>query len=156
MITEQADLRAFHAQRIAEFRANGGKLDPPLDAVPLLVLTTTGARSGRQHATPMSYTTDGARIVVVAAAGGAPNHPAWYHNLVANAEVTVEVGDETFQAQATVANEPERSRIFAQHAAQRPNFVHFQRRTTRRLPVVVLERVWVLTSPPAPPRRGEG
>lgn len=140
-MTEQADLRAFHAQRIAEFRANGGKLNPPLDAVPLLILTITGAKSGQRHATPLSYTTDGARIVVVAAAGGAPNHPAWYHNLVANPEVTVEVGGEMFQALATVASEPERSRIFAQHAAQRPNFADFQQRTTRQLPVVMLESV---------------
>jgi deazaflavin-dependent oxidoreductase (nitroreductase family) len=140
-MTEQADLKAFHTQRIAEFRANGGKLNPPLDAVPLLVLTTTGAKSGQPHAMPMSYTTDGGRIVVVAAAGGAPKHPAWYHNLVANPEVTVEVGGEAFLARATIVSEPERSRIFAQHTAQRPNFVDFQQRTTRQLPVVVLERV---------------
>ena len=140
-MTGQADLKAFHAQRIAEFRANGGKLNPPLDAVPLLVLTTTGAKSGQPRATPMSYTTAGERIVVVAAAGGAPNHPDWYHNLVANPEVTVEVGGETFRARATVVSELERSRLFTQHAAQRPNFVAFQQRTTRQLPVVVLERV---------------
>lgn len=135
------DERDFHARRVAEFRANGGKLNPPLDAVPLLVLTTTGARSGRPHATPMSYTRDGARYVVVAAAGGAPRHPAWYHNLVAHPEVTVEVGGEIFRARAAVATGPERDRLFAQHAAQRPNFGEFQRQTTRQLPVVLLERV---------------
>ena len=140
-MTEQTDLQAFHAQRVAEFRANGGKLNPPLDTVPLLVLTTIGAKSGQPHATPMSYTTDGERIVVVAAAGGAPNHPDWYHNLVANPEVTIEVRGETFRARATVVSELERSRLFTQHAAQRPNFVAFQQRTTRQLPVVVLERV---------------
>lgn len=155
-MAERIDVRKFQARRIAEFRANGGKLNPPLDAVPLLVLITTGAKSGRQHATPMSYTSDDDRFVVVAAAGGAPEHPAWYHNLVANPEVTVEVGGETFQARATVVSEPERSRIFAQHAAQRPNFIDFQRRTTRQLPVVILERIGGWTSPPAPPRVGEG
>ena len=91
-MAESADERAFHAQRVAEFRANGGKLHPPFDTVPLLVLTTIGARSRRPHATPMSYTRDGERIIVVAAAGGAPQHPAWYHNLIAHPEVTVEVG----------------------------------------------------------------
>ena len=135
------DLQAFHAQRIAEFRANGGKLNPPLATVPLLVLTTTGAKSGRPHATPMSYTRDGERIIVVAAAGGSPRHPAWYHNLVANPEVTVEIGGETFPARASVTIGPERDRLFAQHAASRPNFVEFQRQTERQLPVLILERL---------------
>lgn len=139
-MTAPTDLRAFHARRIAEFRANGGKLNPPLDAAPLLVLTTIGAKSGKEHATPMSYTRDGERIIVVAAAGGAPQHPAWYHNLVANPEVTVEVGGERFQAHASIARGAERARLFAQHAEQRPNFVEYQRQTTRQLPVVVLER----------------
>ncbi len=139
-MAEATDQRAFHAQRVAEFRANGGKLNPPLNAVPLLVLTTIGARSGQLRATPMSYTRDGARIIVVAAAGGAPHHPAWYHNLIAHPEVTVEMQGETFQARATVATEPERARLYAQHTAQRPNFVGFQQRTTRQLPVVILER----------------
>jgi deazaflavin-dependent oxidoreductase (nitroreductase family) len=135
------DLQAFHAQRIAEFRANGGKLNPPLDDVPLLILTTIGAKSGHPHATPMSYTRDGDHLIVVAAAGGAPQHPAWYHNLVATPEVTVEVGGERFQASATVASGTERERLFAQHAAARPNFVEFQRQTTRQLPVIVLDRL---------------
>lgn len=135
------ELQAFHARRIAEFRANGGKLNPPLDRVPLLVLTTIGAKSGRSHATPMSYTRDGDRLIVVAAAGGAPQHPAWYHNLVTNPEVTVELGGEQFQASAAVARGAERERLFAQHATQRPNFVEFQRQTTRQLPVVILERL---------------
>lgn len=140
-MAEQTAEQAFHARRVAEFRANGGKLNPPLDGVPLLVLTTIGAKSGQPRATPMSYTRDGERIVVVAAAGGSPRHPAWYHNLLAHPEVTVEVGGDQFQARATVAPEPERSRLFAQHTAQRPNFSEFQRLTTRQLPVVILERI---------------
>ena len=135
------DVKAFHERRIAEFRANGGKLNPPLDTVPLLVLTTTGAKSGAARSTPMSYSTDGDRVIVVAANGGAPTNPHWYHNLVANPEVTVELGGETFRARASVAAEPERTRLFEQHATSRPNFVEFQGKTTRRLPVVVLERV---------------
>jgi deazaflavin-dependent oxidoreductase (nitroreductase family) len=135
------EVRAFHAQRIAEFRANGGGLKPPLADVPLLILTTIGARSGQARSTPVTYSTDGDRLVIIAANGGATTHPDWYHNLVAHPEVTVEVGTETFQAQAAVATEPERTRLFNQHAARRPNFVEFQRQTARQLPVIVLERV---------------
>jgi len=140
-MTEQTDLKAFHAQRIAEFRANGGKLNPPLDTVPLLVLSTTGTRSGQPHATPMSYTTDGERIVVVAAAGGAPAPPTWYHNLVANPEVMIELGAETFEARATVTEGAERERLYAQQAATMPAFNEYKQKTTREIPVVVLERV---------------
>jgi deazaflavin-dependent oxidoreductase (nitroreductase family) len=136
-----ADIRAFHAQRIAEFRANGGRLDPPLDAVPLLVLTTTRARTSEPRSTIMSYSTDGARLVVVAAKGGAPINPDWYHNLLAHPEVTVELGGESFRARALVAGAPERARLFAQHVALRPNFAEFQRQTMRQLPVVILERL---------------
>ena len=135
------DARAFHAQRIVEFRANGGKLNPPFDTVPLLILTTVGAKTGQPHSTPMSYSTDGERLVVVAAKGGAPTNPDWYHNLVTHPEVTVELGAETFRARASVAAEPERTRLFDQHVALRPNFAEFQRLTTRQLPVVILERL---------------
>ena len=135
------DARAFHARRVAEFRANGGKLGAPFDDVPLLVLTTTGVQSGQARSTPVTFSTDGDRLIIVAANGGAPTNPHWYHNLVAHTEVTVEVGTETFQARAVVATEPERTRLFNQHAARRPNFIEFQRKTARRLPVIILERV---------------
>ena len=140
-MSEPADSTSFHAQRIAEFRANGGRLNPPLDAVPLLVLNTTGARTGQPRSTIMSYSTDGARLVVVAAKGGAATNPDWYHNLLAHPEVTVEVGGETFRARASVASEPERMRLFAQHVALRPNFAEFQQQTARQLPVVILEQL---------------
>jgi deazaflavin-dependent oxidoreductase (nitroreductase family) len=140
-MTDEDAIRAFHAQRVTEFRANGGKLNPPLDTVPLLVLTTTGAKTGRIYSTPMSYSTDGERLVVVAANGGAATNPGWYHNLVANPKVTVEIGTETFRVRANVAIEPERTHLFEQHVALRPNFAEFQRQTARHLPVVVLERI---------------
>jgi deazaflavin-dependent oxidoreductase (nitroreductase family) len=140
-MSDTGDAKALHARRVAEFRANGGKLNPPFDTVPLLVLTTTGAKSGAARSTPMSYSIDGDRMIVVAANGGAATNPHWYHNVVANPEVTVELGGEMFQARATVAVEPERTRLFEQHATSRPNFVEFQGKTMRRLPVVVLERV---------------
>lgn len=140
-MADATDEQAFHARRVAEFRANGGKLNPPLDVVPLLVLTTTGAKSGEARSTLMSYSAEGDRVIVVAANGGAETNPAWYHNLIANPEVTVEVGGETYQARAAVTAEPERTRLFELHATKRPNFRDFQAKTTRPLPVVVLERV---------------
>jgi deazaflavin-dependent oxidoreductase (nitroreductase family) len=141
LMADTEDEKAFHARRVAEFRANGGKLNPPLDTHPLLVLTTTGAKSGAARSTPMSYSTDGERVIVVAANGGAAMNPDWFHNLVANPAVTVELGGEVFRARAVVAAEPERSRLFELHATNRPNFRDFQAKTTRPLPVVVLERM---------------
>src|SRR5689334_22435787 len=87
---------------ISEFRANGGKMTGgPFAGSPLLLLTTTGARTGRKLTSPLLYNTDGDRILVFASKGGAPTHPDWYHNLLANPEVTVELGTEKFQAKAT-------------------------------------------------------
>ena len=140
-MSDTFDEKAFHARRVAEYRANGGKLNPPLDDAPVLILTTTGTRSGRPRSTPLTYSTDGDHLIIVAAKGGAPTNPDWYHNLVAHPEVTVEVGPETFRARATVSTEPERARLFNQHTAARPNFLEFQNRTTRQLPVIVLERI---------------
>ena len=140
MTTEPADLRAFHADRVAEFRANGGRLNPPLDAVPLLVLTTIGARSGRPHATPMTYTRDGDRLIVIAAAGGAPTHPAWYHNLRANPAVTVEIGTDTYAATATIPAGAERDRLLAWATDAWPLLIEHQATTALPIPLVVLQR----------------
>jgi deazaflavin-dependent oxidoreductase (nitroreductase family) len=125
---------------IAEFRANGGQVSGR--RWPVLLLTTTGARSGRPHVTPLNYTTDGDRLVVIASKGGSPTHPDWYHNLVAHPEVTIEVGAETFRARATPAQEPERTRLFDQQAAQQPFFDRYRQQVaTRQIPVVVFERI---------------
>ena len=128
--------REYHARRIAEFRANGGKLAPPLDTSPLVVLTTIGAKSGQPRATMMSYTRDGERYVVVTAS----DTPQWFRNLVAHPEVTVEVGGEQFAAHATVAVGAERTRLFDQHASIRPNFIEYQRQAAQPLNVVALTR----------------
>src|SRR5262245_1407507 len=93
----------FNQKVIAECRANGGKVRPPFAGAPMLLLTTTGAKSGQQRTTPLVHTTDGDDLVVLASKGGAPNHPAWYHNLVANPTVTIERGTERFEARARVA-----------------------------------------------------
>jgi deazaflavin-dependent oxidoreductase (nitroreductase family) len=131
----------FDQDIIDQFRANRGRiLRGPFAGRTLLLLTTTGARSGRPLTKPLGFTRDGERYVVIASKGGAPTHPAWYHNLVANPTVTVEVLGERFEARASVAQGAERERLYAQQAAQIPVFARYQEMTTREIPVVVLER----------------
>ncbi len=131
----------FNQRIIAEFRANGGKVGDPFANTPLILLTTIGAKSGEPRIAPLAHTTDGDRIVIIASKAGAPTNPDWYHNLVANPEVTVEVGTEKFQAHATVVEGEERTRLYDQMAAQMPGFAKYQQETTRVIPVVVLERI---------------
>ena len=126
---------------IAEFRANGGKVGGQFAGAPLLLLTTTGAKSGQQRTTPLVHTRDGDKYVIIASKAGAPSHPAWYHNLRKNPEVTLEVGTETFQAKATVVTGEERDRLYRRHAEQFPGFAEYEAKTTRTIPVVALERV---------------
>lgn len=127
---------------IAQFRADGGHISSGPDAGrAILLLTTVGARSGSPRISPMLYTRDGDRYVVVASKGGEPLNPHWFHNLSAHPDVTVEVGAESFQARARIMPEgPERDRLYAQVVAQLPVFAEYQTRTTRRLPVIVLEK----------------
>jgi deazaflavin-dependent oxidoreductase (nitroreductase family) len=131
----------FNRQIIEEFRANGGETFGPFKGRNLLLLTTRGAKSGVERTTPLVYTRDGERVVVIASKGGAPNHPAWFHNLSAHPEVTVELGTEKFQARASVPDGAERDRLYAAQAAMMPAFNEYQEKTSRRIPVVVLERV---------------
>lgn len=126
---------------ITEFRANGGKVSGQFAGAPLLLLTTTGAKTGRRLTSPVMYNTDGDRLLIFASKGGAPTNPAWYHNLVANPRVTLEVGTETFDATAMVLQGDERDRLFARHAAQYPGFAEYQANTTRTIPVIALERM---------------
>jgi deazaflavin-dependent oxidoreductase (nitroreductase family) len=130
----------FNAGVIAEFRANGGKVGGPFAGAPLVLLTTTGAKTGRRLTTPLMYTTDGDRVIVIASKGGAPTSPAWYHNLVANPKVTVEIGGESYEANAVVPTGAERDRLYSQQAEQLPQFAEYQANTTRTIPVVALER----------------
>ena len=137
---ETMDYNAFNRQLIEEFRANGGKVGGMFAGAPLLLLTTTGAKSGQQRVAPLAYTTDNGCLVVIASKGGAPTHPDWFHNLRANPEATVEVGTESYPVRATIPEGAERQRLFDQMAGQMPNFAEYQRNTTRKIPVVVLER----------------
>src|SRR5438874_147032 len=113
-MAEDNDRYARNRKVIEEFRANAGKVQSGL---PLLLLTTTGAKTGRQRTTPVAYLADGDRVVVFASKGGGPTSPDWYHNLVANASVTVEVGGETYAARAVVASGEERDRLYTRQAS---------------------------------------
>ncbi|MEU5211121.1 nitroreductase/quinone reductase family protein [Streptomyces sp. NPDC020742] len=138
----------FNQQVIEEFRANGGRVGGPFEGGRLLLLTTTGARSGARHTTPLGYLPDsGGRVLVIASAAGAPRHPAWYHNLVADPRVTVEAGVFTYEARAVVLEGEERDRAFARAAGADPGWSEYQAKTDRILPVVALEEI-----PAGPPR----
>jgi len=122
-----------------EFRANAGKVGGPFEGSPMLILHTTGARSGREHMNPLVYQSDGDRLVVFASKGGAPNHPDWYHNLAANPDVTIEVGTETLAKRARIATGDERERLWTRQKQLMPGFADYQAKTARQIPVVVLE-----------------
>ncbi len=126
---------------IDEFRTNGGKVGGRFTGQPLALLHTVGAKSGKPRINPVACMKDGDRYVIIASKGGAPTNPDWYYNVVANPLVTLEYGTETFQAHATVATEPERTRLYNKMAAERPTFADYEHKTTRRIPVIVLTRV---------------
>ena len=134
------DMNDWDRQVIENFRANGGKVRGRGEGRPVLLLTTTGAKSGQRRTHPMMYLHDGDRLLVFAAKGGAPTNPDWYHNLLAHPEVTLEVGDETYDAIATPLTGEERDQLYAQWAELYPQFGEYQKKTTRKIPVVALER----------------
>jgi deazaflavin-dependent oxidoreductase (nitroreductase family) len=124
---------------IAEFRSNGGRLRSRKN--PVILLTTVGRRTRQPRVVPLNFSTDGDRLWVIASAGGAAKDPDWYRNLVANPEVTIEHGAETFPARARTATEPERTRLFDAHVARMPFFNSYRKRVkAREIPVVVFER----------------
>jgi|SRR5271170_6478175 len=132
----------FNRKVIEEFRANAGKLSGEQFAeAPMMLLNHTGAKSGTNYTTPLVYSKDGDRIVVIASKGGAPNNPSWYHNLVAHPEVTLEVGAERFKARAIVTRGAERERLFNAQAQQMAVFNEYQKKTARQIPVIAFERV---------------
>ncbi len=126
---------------INEFRANAGKVGGPFAGKTLLLVHTIGANSGQPRINPVAYVRDGDRLVIIASKGGAPTNPDWYYNLVAHPLATVEVGTEQFQVQATIAVEPERTRLYSQMVAMMPGFADYERKTTRIIPVFILTRV---------------
>ncbi len=134
----------WNAATIQEFHSKAGKGIGPFGDQ-LMLLTTVGARSGDEHITPVMYHRDGERYVVVASKGGAPDNPAWYLNLKANPVATVEVGaktgTETFQVRAREVKGKERDRMYAERVAIAPGFGEYERQTSRKIPVMILERI---------------
>ena len=133
-------VKSFNEQIIDEYRANHGVLGGPFVGAPLLLLTTTGARTGQPRTSPVAYGTDGDRIFVVASKAGADTNPDWFHNLVANPTVQVELAADTFSATAVVVGEDERARLYAEMVAAMPGFADYENSTSRVIPVVVLDR----------------
>jgi deazaflavin-dependent oxidoreductase (nitroreductase family) len=128
----------FNRAIIEEFRANGGKVGGSFEGAPVLLLTSTGAKSGQRRTTPLMYMPDGERMVIFASKGGAPTNPAWYHNLRANPSATVEVGTHTVDVDAAVTSGEERERLFKRQAELYPQFAEYAEKTTREIPVVAL------------------
>ncbi len=135
-----AESNDWNSKVIAEFRANGGKVGGPFEGAPLLLLTTTGAKSGQRRTTPLVYMPDSNSMIIFASKAGAPTNPDWYHNLVAHPQATVEVGTETFDVTATVTTDEERDRLYALQAQRNPGFAEYQAKTTRKIPVIALKR----------------
>ena len=130
----------FNATIIEEFRANHGKVGHGFENSPMVLLTTTGAKSGRTRTNPLVPLIEGEHMYVVASKGGAPTNPDWYHNLLAHPEVEVEYGDERFTAEAVVVDGPERDRLFAAQVAVAPGFAEYQAKAGRVIPMIELRR----------------
>lgn len=130
----------FNAQVIEEFRANHGKVGGNFEGAPLLLLHSIGAKSGQERVSPMMYLPDGDRFLVFASKAGAPDNPDWYHNLKANPEATIEVGDETVEVRADELPRAERDQKYAEQAALYPGFADYEKKTDRVIPVVALVR----------------
>jgi deazaflavin-dependent oxidoreductase (nitroreductase family) len=128
----------FNTQTIAEFRANDGKVGGPFAGAPILLLHSTGARSGEPRLHPVMYLSDGGRYIVFATKGGAPINPSWYHNLKAHPGATIEVGSETMEVSASEVTGSERDDLYSRQSALYPGFADYQSKTTRRIPVVAL------------------
>jgi deazaflavin-dependent oxidoreductase (nitroreductase family) len=136
----EQDQESRNQRVISEFRASGGRVGGFYAQMPLLLLGTTGRRSGRRHTTPLTYLAVGDRYIVVAAAGGAAADPDWYRNLLTRPQVTVEAGHEEFEATALVLAGDERAEMFQRFAAAQPVLTRYQDMTTRLIPVIALRR----------------
>jgi deazaflavin-dependent oxidoreductase (nitroreductase family) len=137
-MTEATD---WNSQIIAEFRANGGRVGGQFEGAPLLLLHTVGAKSGQERVNPVMYRAVGDGFAVFASKAGAPTNPDWYHNLIANPRVSAEIGTQTIEADARVADEQERDPIWAAQKQAYPGFADYEQKTTRQIPVVILDPV---------------
>ena len=141
MATDSAHFNDFNTQLIADLRAHGGRATSgPFEGRELLILTTRGARTGQPRENPLAFSEKGDDLVIAASKGGAPTHPAWYRNLEKDPEVTVEVRGETFKARARVATDDEYEDLYKVHADRMPGFWEYRKKTSRKLPVILLSR----------------
>lgn len=128
----------FNARIIKEFRANDGVVGGPFEGATLLLLHTTGAKSGKERVNPLMYFKDGDRYVIVASKAGADSHPDWYYNVKANPDVSIEVGTAQLDAQASIAPEPERTQLYEKMESISSGFTEYKNKTSRTIPVVTL------------------
>jgi deazaflavin-dependent oxidoreductase (nitroreductase family) len=138
--SDMTDLTEHNRQLIEEFRATRSTNGAPLNGRPVVLLTTTGAKTGNRRTTPLMCIRNGERLLVIASNAGAPRHPDWYHNLVAHPDVMVEVDTESFHATAVVVEGPEREHLWAWIVEKYPFFGEHQAKVARQIPVVALER----------------
>lgn len=135
-----SDVSDWNSKIIAEFRANEGQVGGQFEGAPVLLLHTTGAKTGRERVHPMMFLDLDGHRYVFASKAGADVHPDWYHNLVAHPEVTVEAGTETYRATAAPLADPRRSEVYEEQARRFPGFAEYQQKTARTIPVVELRR----------------
>jgi deazaflavin-dependent oxidoreductase (nitroreductase family) len=136
-----ADGDDFNAKNIAEFRANHGRVGGQFEGAPLLILHTVGAKSGQPRTNIMMYLKDDDRYLIFASNAGADTHPAWFHNVSANPNVRIEVGDDSFDAVASALDGSERAEKYAEQARRYPGFGEYQEKTSRTIPVVAVAPV---------------
>ena len=134
-----SDMNDWNAKIIEEFRANDGVVGGPFEGAPLLLLHTTGARSGQERVTPLMYRNEGDAIAVFASKAGAPDNPDWFHNIKADPSVTIEIGTETRQFAARIAQGAERDEVWERQKAEWPQFAEYEANTDPTIPVVLLE-----------------
>ena len=135
------DINDWNEKVMADFRANGGKVGGDFTGVPMVIVHHTGAKSGRVRHAPLCYLPNGDDVVIFASMGGAPTNPAWYHNLIANPDTTIELGTETIPVRVREAKGAERDELFERQKKAMPPFAGYEAATTRVIPVLVLERV---------------
>ncbi|MEP6639280.1 MAG: nitroreductase family deazaflavin-dependent oxidoreductase [Chloroflexota bacterium] len=135
------DYAEFTRMLIEDIQSHGQVTAGPMVGRPLMILTTTGAKSGKDRTAIVTYTRDGDRYVIAGSKSGAPTNPAWFHNLKERPEVTVETGGEKFRARATVTSGAERDRLWNQHATERAEFREYPKITDRVIPMILLDRI---------------
>ena len=133
--------RAAMSLHVSLYRLTNGAVGGSMGGHAILILTTTGRKSGKKRATPVQYTIDGDRFIIIASNGGAPKHPTWLFNLRANPQAQIQIGAKTITVNASEASRDERPRLWSQVTSAHQNFAGYQKRTTREIPVIILTPV---------------